>query len=487
MTTQQRPPQHIVPPYLLRHLATTAEPIAEFARATLTRDQRYRRSRAVGAAAHRSVMPTPAAPEGPSRLISDAGNRERLPGRSVRDEGAPATGDAAVDEAYDGFGATWKLYSEVYGRSSIDGAGLRLLGTVHYGESYQNAFWNGTRMVFGDGDSEIFGRFTASLDVIGHELTHGVVEHTAGLEYSGQSGALNESIADVFGVLVAQYAAGQDAATADWLVGGDLLLPGVKGTALRNMLHPGTAYDDPRLGKDPQPDTMSGYVETTEDNGGVHYNSGIPNRAFALAAITIGGPAWEKAGRVWYDVLTGPDLKADADFAAFARLTIDAATARFGAGSAEAAAVRDGWTTVEVGASTPEPTGGSGPKVQPDADLLLRRSGGFAGIPRQRQAKLSDLPARDRRTWQGLLAEDTLPRLAAESAPRPDAFAYCVTCVAVELDVEVAEPDLPERLRRLFERTLAGHQGQKREGKSDAGVEPGQRPPRALPARRRPR
>jgi hypothetical protein len=454
MTTH--PVNHIVPPYLLRHLAATTEPIAGFARATLTRDRRYRRSRAAGSTAHQ-LMAAPPAPAGPSRLISDAGNVERLPGKAVRAEGAAATGDAAVDEAYDGFGATWRLYDEVYGRNSIDGSGLRLLGTVHYGQGYQNAFWNGTRMVFGDGDGEIFGRFTASLDVIGHELTHGVIEHTAALVYSGQSGALNESIADVFGVLVKQHALGQDAGAADWLIGGDLLLPGVEGVALRSMLHPGTAYDDPRLGKDPQPDSMSGYVETTEDNGGVHYNSGIPNRAFALAATTIGGPAWDKAGRIWYDVLTGGGLTADADFAAFAEATIAAASTRFGADSAEAAAVRGGWTTVGVGVGNtmPAPTGGK-PPVDKDAELLLRRTGGFAGIPRQRQAKLAELPARDRRTWQGLLADDLLPRLAAESSPRPDAFAYCVTCMAVELDVEVAEPDLPERLRRLFERTLSG-------------------------------
>jgi len=445
----------IVPPYLLRHLATTTEPIAEYAKATLARDQLYRHSRATGIG-RRPAMAEPAA-TGPSRLISDAANAEQLPGKAVRNEGAPATGDAAVDEAYDGFGATWRLYDEIYARNSIDGAGLRLLGTVHYGEGYQNAFWNGTRMVFGDGDGEIFGRFTASLDVIGHELTHGVVEHTAALAYSGQSGALNESIADVFGVLVKQYTLGQDATAADWLIGGDLLLPDVKGVALRSMLHPGTAYDDPRLGKDPQPDNMSGYVETTDDNGGVHYNSGIPNRAFALAATTIGGPAWEKAGRVWYDVLTGGALKADADFAAFAQLTIAAAAARFGADSPEAAAIRGGWTTVGVGAdTTTHRPAGSKPPVDQHAELLLRRTGGFAGIPRERQAKLSDLPPEDRRTWQGLLADDLLPRLAAESSPRPDAFAYCVTCMAVELDVEVAEPDLPERVRRLFERTLTG-------------------------------
>jgi len=447
---------HIVPPYLLRHLATTTEPVAEFARATLTRDQRYRHDRATGTSGRRSAMATPGA-KGPSRRISDAAHGEILPGKTVREEDAPATGDAAVDEAYDGFGATWTFYEEVYGRNSIDGNGMRLLGTVHYGEGYENAFWNGTRMVFGDGDGEIFGRFTASLDVIGHELAHGVIEHTAALAYSGQSGALNESIADVLGVLVKQYALGQDAAGADWLIGGDLLLPGIQGVGLRSMLHPGTAYDDPRLGKDPQPDTMNGYVETTDDNGGVHYNSGIPNRAFALAATTIGGPAWDKAGRIWYDVLTGGALAVDTDFASFAELTIAAAGARFGADSAEAAAVRNGWTTVGVGADAPAPAPRDGkPPVDQEAEVLLRRTGGFAGIPRQRQAKLAELPARDRRTWQGLLADDLLPRLAAESSPRPDAFAYCVTCVAVELDVEVAEPDLPERVRRLFERTLSG-------------------------------
>lgn len=449
----------IVPPYLLRQLAECGEPIAAQAQFTLTRDQRHRQLRATVAAATQTMLPRAqrTAPSGPSREVFDAGNTERLPGRSARVEGDLATGDAAVDEAYDGFGETWRLYSEIFGRDSIDGAGMRLLGTVHYGQGYQNAFWNGSRMVFGDGDGEIFGRFTASLDVIGHELTHGVVEHTAGLTYYGQPGALNESISDVFGVLVAQFAAGQTADQADWLVGGDLLLPGVQGTALRSMLHPGTAYDDPRLGRDPQPDHMSGYVQTTDDNGGVHYNSGIPNRAFALAATRIGGPAWERAGQVWYDVLTGPKIRTDCDFATFAELTIAAAVVRYGEESAEAVAVRTGWAEVGVGTAIPAPTdSGDGTEVDPNADLLLRRTGGFAGIVRQRATTLAELPAADRRSWQGLLAGGTLPRLAAENRTYPDAFAYCVTCRAVDVDVELAEPVLPKPVKQLFERTLAG-------------------------------
>ena len=148
---------------------------------------------------------------------------------------------------------------------------------------YDNAFWDGTQMVFGDGDGVIFLPFTRSVDVIGHELAHGVTQYTSGLNYQDQSGALNESVSDVFGVLVKQRLLGQTADQADWLVGAELLAPGVNGVALRSMAAPGTAYDDPRLGKDPQPGHMRDYVDTTDDNGGVHINSGIPNKAFHVA------------------------------------------------------------------------------------------------------------------------------------------------------------------------------------------------------------
>lgn len=446
----------IVPPYLLQHLAATDEPQAPAAMATLSRDQRQRRRRASLQHPAPTVLVTlKVAAAAPSRLISDAGNSERLPGKAARREGAAATGDASVDEAYDGFGATWKLFWEVYGRNSIDNAGLRLLGTVHYGDGYQNAFWNGTRMVFGDGDGEIFGRFTASLDVIGHELAHGVTEHTANLTYQGQSGALNESLSDVFGSLVAQYSTGQTARESDWLIGADLLLPGVQGTALRSMLHPGTAYDDPRLGTDPQPDHMDSFVVTNDDNGGVHYNSGIPNRAFALAATAIGGHAWERAGQIWYDVLTSSELRADCDFATFAQLTIAAAGTRYGADSSEASAVTAGWEQVGVGRGTVASTPPAEVPVDPTVELRVRRTGGLAGISRERATTLAELPPPDRRAWAGLLAGETLPDLAARSRPRPDAFSYCVTCDAASVDVEVAEPDLPTKIRRLFERTLS--------------------------------
>ena len=451
-------PRHtIIPPYLLRHLAESADDsVAARAESTLRVDQTFRSDRrAVAAqATFRPTAITVAA--APNREISTAKNARRLPGTVVRREGEAATGDAAADEAYDGFGATWALFHDVYGRNSIDGAGMTLAGTVHYDKGYDNAFWNGERMVFGDGDGEIFGRFTASLEVIGHELTHGVTESTAGLIYQGQPGALNEHVSDVFGVLVKQHSLGQDATTADWLVGADLLLPGVAGVAIRSMISPGTAYDDPRLGKDPQPDHMSDFVTTSDDNGGVHINSGIPNRAFALAARAIGGQAWTAAGQIWFDVLTGADITARTDFATFARLTVAAAAARFGSDSAQHDAVRDGWVTVGVQLDAQVDAAPSEPPAGAAAELLLRRTGGLAGLVKERRTTLDELPAKDAKRWNKLLTSDTLQSLSGGN-PAVDGFCYRVACEALSVDVTVPEQQLSESQRNLFKRTL--HQG----------------------------
>jgi len=284
----------------------------------------------------------------PRRSIHDAGGKTLLPGALVRIEGQPPTADAAVDEAYEALGITHRFFWEQFARDSIDGHGFALIGSVHYGTGYENAFWNGAQMVFGDGDGEIFNRFTLSLDVVAHELTHGIIESEAGLIYQDQSGALNESISDVFGVLVRQFKQDQTADQADWLIGAELLTDRVRGDALRSMANPGSAYDDPLLGRDPQPGHMRDFIVTRDDNGGVHLNSGIPNRAFHLAAMRIGGYAWEKAGRIWYDTLCDARLANDADFAVFAGLTTDNAMARFGAASDEAQAVRQAWADVGI-------------------------------------------------------------------------------------------------------------------------------------------
>jgi len=339
------PVRCILPTYMLRSIAERGTP-AQRAQAlqALAVSERIRGRRevlgdiaaaaAIGDAAER-------------RSVYDAGHGSRLPGSLVRSEGQKPVPDVAVNEAYDGTGATWDLYHDAYDRNSIDDHGMPLVSTVHYRVAYDNAFWGGSQMVFGDGDGTLFGRFTACVDVIGHELTHGVIQYEASLEYADQPGALNESFADVFGSLVKQRSLGQTAKQADWLIGAGLFGPKVKGKALRSMAAPGTAYDDPVLGKDPQPADMAHYVKTDEDNGGVHINSGIPNRAFYLAATAIGGRAWEKAGMVWYVTLRDR-LRPGSDFAAAADLTTAVAGELYGPGSTVAKAVKAAWRKVGV-------------------------------------------------------------------------------------------------------------------------------------------
>lgn len=343
----------IVPPYLLARIAAVQEPTwahaAEAARSTLATPRDYRpvRSRLRLSIEDDGTLVAETTPA-PDREISDAQQREILPGVKVRGEDDPATGDATADEAFDGLGATFDFLWDAWGRNSLDGAGSALRATVHYGQHYDNAFWNGERMVFGDGDGEVFAGFTRSLTVIAHELGHGVIEDEGGLIYRGQSGALNESIADVIGTLTEQHSLGQTVDQASWLIGEGIFTDAVQGSALRSLAAPGTAYDDDVLGRDPQPAHMRDYVETRDDNGGVHINSGIPNRAFYLVATALGGRAWERAGLIWYRTITAGTLSSSADFTAFARATLAAAAAEYGEESEEVAAVRAGWTGVGV-------------------------------------------------------------------------------------------------------------------------------------------
>jgi Zn-dependent metalloprotease len=282
------------------------------------------------------------------RTIYTAEGGTSLPGKVVRNEGGAATGDPAEDEAYDYLGNTFDFYWKTYNRNSIDDHGLPLDATVHFGQRYNNAFWNGQQMVFGDGDGVIFNRFTIDVDVVGHELTHGVTGSEVNLVYLGQSGALNESVSDVFGIMIKQYALGQDSKSSDWLIGAQLLKVPPPGQALRSMKAPGTAYNNSLLGKDPQPAKMSDYVNTGGDNGGVHINSGIPNHAFFLVATNLGGKPWERAGQIWYDTIRDKQLQANATFSDFAARTVINAGHRYGTNSAEQKAVKDAWKAVEV-------------------------------------------------------------------------------------------------------------------------------------------
>ena len=281
------------------------------------------------------------------RTIYDAQHGLTLPGKLVRSEGSKKSKDIAINEAYDGSGKTYDLYRSQFQRNSIDDRGMRLDSTVHYRRNFNNAFWNGQQMVYGDGDGDIFEHFTKSLDVIGHELTHGVTQYEAGLVYQDQPGALNEHFSDVFGSLVKQYSRKQTAKQADWLIGEGLFTKDIQGIALRSMKAPGTAYNDPLIGKDPQPGHMKHYVKTTADNGGVHINSGIPNKAFYELAIAMGGNSWEKAGRIWYRTLCDK-IQPLTKFAECAAMTFEVAGTLFGQGSTEQKAVRAAWTAVGV-------------------------------------------------------------------------------------------------------------------------------------------
>ncbi|TWB38882.1 M4 family metallopeptidase [Nitrospirillum viridazoti] len=332
----------IIPPHMMEHVATNASDPTLRKRAL---HNLYHQGQLRGMRASMNQFAFAGLGTGTKqRTVYDAQHGGDLPGTLVRSEGQPDGQDVAVNEAYAYAGQTYDFYLEVMKRNSVDDKGMRLDSTVHYSTDYDNAFWNGQQMVYGDGDGEIFDRFTKCLDVIGHELTHGVTQFTAGLTYSSQSGALNESFSDVFGSLIKQYAAGDTADQADWLIGEGLLIPkaGTNRTALRSMKAPGTAYDDPTLGKDPQPATMKDYYSGSDDNYGVHINSGIPNHAFYLAATAIGGKAWETAGLIWYETLT-TRLQLWSEFKDAAAATREVAQKH---GAAAAKAVDDAWTAV---------------------------------------------------------------------------------------------------------------------------------------------
>ena len=397
------------------------------------------------AAATGGAAATGAATGPPAWTVHDAGGTEELPGPVARTAGGPPTGDAAVDEAADGVAATLALLADELGRSSYDDRGAPVVATVHFGRGYANAFWDGEQLVLGDGDGEVFGRFTRSPDVLAHELGHAVTEVAAGLVYEGQPGALNEHVSDVLAATLTQWRAGQLPGEADWLVGADLFLPGVAARGLRDMLAPGTAYDDPRLGADPQVGHLDDYVETTDDDGGVHLNSGIPNRAFAVAARATGVPLWRGLAPVWLAALTS-GLDPRTGFAGFAAATLAAA-------GPHADAVAEGWRTVGV-----EPAAGAGaagpgaaPVGEPGGDpavVEVRRSGGFAG---RRDAGRVDLAGGDPRSGEVAAivrrcgaAELTGARRAQR---QPDRFVYAFVVDGTE--TVLPEQALSADLRRL--------------------------------------
>jgi len=299
-------------------------------------------------------------------LIYNSSNTERIPGIYYGDsieilnkKKYRGSKDLAGIEAYKGALETNAFFTKVFNRKSIDNKNMDSVASVHFGNNYNNAFWNSTQMVYGDGDGIIFERFTKSIDVIVHELVHGITQYSSGLKYEEQPGALNEAMSDIFATMVKQYLLKQSVGdiNADWLIGKELFTAKIgKGkAALRSLKDPGNAYDIPELGgKDPQVGNMHDYLmlekneRPSEENdyGWVHLNSGIINKANYEANIHYGDYSWGAVGRIWYESLLAS--QSDASFKDFATTTVVKAVSLYGKGSKEESAIRHGWGHVQV-------------------------------------------------------------------------------------------------------------------------------------------
>ena len=298
---------------------------------------------------------------------------------------------AAVDAHY-GAAKTFDYYLNVHGRNGIDGSGGPgtttsaatgvglIVSRVHFGSSgrYNNAFWFNNQMSYGDGDGTNFTPLT-TIDICGHEMTHGVTERTANLTYSGESGALNEATSDILGSMVELYSDGGVVSGDTWKIGEDAYTPGTSGDALRRMDNPNAVGD---------PDHYSLRYTGTADSGGVHTNSSIVNHAFYLMAnggtnrvsgVTVTGMGTTDAAKIWYKALT-TYFTSGTNFSAARTATLNAATALFGTGSAQYNSVANGWCAVGVGScvsgGTPTPT--ITPTPTPTGGNLLV-NGGFEG------------------------------------------------------------------------------------------------------------
>lgn len=357
---QQSPCKHhehctVIPPYMQERIgASIDDPIAkEQFNEILARQKRLRSKRAKLFSGKKKARAV-AAQNNEIIKIYDAQSRTNLPGVFV--ENAMNSQDNEVKEAYNWSLKTHEFFQEYFDRNSIDNKGMEMISTVHFDKNYSNAFWDGRQMVYGDGDGQIFNEFTGDSDITAHEITHGITQFDNDLDYISQSGALNESISDVFGSMVKQYVQGESVETADWLIGEQLVIG--DNYALRSMKSPGTAYvDHPVLGTDIQPATMDEYDYSSRDNYGVHINSGIPNHAFYIFANRLYEIdnekyhfSWSGAGKVWY--LAKNRIHNKATFLDFANATIIASEEIFGKDSAEAAAVRYSWADVKVLGST---------------------------------------------------------------------------------------------------------------------------------------
>jgi len=339
-----------LPRNLLKHLARQSTGVdrelleAQVEHSSMLRAQRAVQSKRPPAAAKLGKQPL-------HRQVFDAQGSTLLPGKLLRDEDDPPAHDGQANEAYENVGIALQFYRSVLGRESVDGRGLRIDTSVHYGVRFANAMWTGRQMIVGDGDGRHVTGLARSLGIIAHEFSHGITQHmvSGGLgvvqlpgrppELKGEAGALNESFSDVFGSMIKQWHAKEDVRQADWLLGEDILAPDA-GKAVRSLKDPGnTSLTWP--GGDQIKD-FSRYRPTDD----AHKASGVANHAFYLAATRLGGNSWQKLGAIWFKAYDR--LRARATFLDAAHATIEVAAALQGKGSPIHEAVKAGWKRVKV-------------------------------------------------------------------------------------------------------------------------------------------
>ena len=276
--------------------------------------------------------------ENPEVTVFDCKRTQSLPGLQIKNP--VESKDETVKRTYTETDLMATFLREMFKRNSIDDAGMTLMSSVHYGRKYNNAMWNGLQMIYGDGDGSLFVDFTTGTDVIGHELAHGITQYTLQLDYDDEPGGLNESLSDCFGSMFRQWRLNQDAASAEWLIGGDIMgkTSRKRGfTCLRDMANPGgkhclapqpAHYSEIKPGMDP------------------HYTSGPPNLAFSTACRQAGGKSWDTVGQVWYHVISNAGQRPRMSMAEFAAQTREAAGELFGQESAVDVSVNAGWKKV---------------------------------------------------------------------------------------------------------------------------------------------
>jgi len=338
----------IIPPALLRALSLGQKKVKpqqpkifQDSFAATQRLRSIREGHRVASLVARRSFVAEAATHTPEEHLFDCRHRTALPGRAVAH---PTEAGQDFKTVFETTAKVRDFYNTVLGRNSIDNQGMDLVSSLNYSRNYQNAFWNGQEMVYGNGDQKIFTDFWKSADVIGHELTHGVTQNESGLQYEGEPGALNESISDCFGAVFNQWSQKIPASSAEgWLIGAGIMGPDAKAqgyTCLRDMMDPKASHC-----LSPQPDTYDNFDPSAD----VHENSGIPNHAFALFARAAGGNAYDAPIKIWYAACTGGRLSSAAPIADFARSTVNAADQWQGSDrDTLVRAVRDAWTTVKV-------------------------------------------------------------------------------------------------------------------------------------------